>query len=74
MVNTTAEIHSVISSFFSLTFFVSYLDVDEQIEKISGWHDDGGVQRGDVTLIQTQIQVSSQTLERHNTEQGRGSE
>lgn len=58
----TAGIHSGVFFPF-LTFFVGYLDVNEQIEKVSGRHDDRRVQRGDVTLIQTQIQVSGQTLE-----------
>lgn len=39
-----------------------YLDVDEQLQEVSGRHDDGGVERDDVALVQTQIQVCSQPL------------
>lgn len=43
---------------------ICYLHVDEQIQKVFGRHDDGGVERDDIALVQTKIQVSSQPLKR----------
>lgn len=45
---------------------VRYLDVDHQLQEISGRHDDGGVERDDVALVQLQVQVGRQPL-RHDT-------
>lgn len=39
-----------------------YLDIHEQIQKISGRHDDGGVEWDDVAFVQVQIQVGGQPL------------
>ncbi len=39
-----------------------YLDVDKQLQKVSGRHDDGGVKRDDVALVQIQVQVGGQPL------------
>lgn len=36
------------------------LDVDKQLQKVFGRHDDGGVEWDDVALVQTQIQVGGQ--------------
>lgn len=41
---------------------VRYLDVDEQLQEVSGGHDDGGVEWDDVALVQIQIQVGGQPL------------
>lgn len=41
---------------------VNYLHVDEQLHKVSGRHDDGGVERDDIALVQTQIKVGGQPL------------
>lgn len=41
---------------------VCYLDIDKQVQKISGGHDNGGVEGDDVALVQTQIQVGGQPL------------
>ena len=45
----------------------SYLDIDEQLQEVSGRHDDGGVELDDVALVQTQIQVGSQPLRQKTT-------
>lgn len=39
-----------------------HLDVDEQLQQVPGRHDDGGVERDDVALVQTQVQVGRQPL------------
>lgn len=44
------------------TEVVHYLDVDDQLQKVFGRHDDGGVERDHVALVQTQIQVGGQPL------------
>jgi len=40
----------------------SHLDVAEQLQEVFGGHDDGGVERDDVALVQTQIKVGGQPL------------
>lgn len=49
-----------------LILCMRYLEVDEQLQEVSGRHDDGGVERDDVALVQTQVQVGGQPL-RHDT-------
>lgn len=41
---------------------VRHLDVDEQLQEVSWRHDDGGVERDDVALVEAQVQVGGQTL------------
>ena len=57
---------------FGLTFSAgSYLDVDEQLQEVLGGHDDGGIERGDIALIQIQIQIGSHPLQGDRTKDGR---
>lgn len=39
-----------------------YLDVDQQLQQVPGGHDDGGVEREDVALVQALVVVGGQAL------------
>ena len=41
---------------------VFHLNVDEQLQEVSGLHHDGGVQRDHVAFVQTQVQVGREPL------------
>jgi len=43
-----------------------YLDVDQELMEISGWHDNRGVQGDDVAFVQIQVEISSQPLTAKN--------
>lgn len=39
-----------------------YLDVDQQLQQVPGGHDDGGVERDDVAVVQALVVVGGQAL------------
>lgn len=40
-----------------------HLDVDQQLPQAPGWHHRGGVELGDVALVQSDVVISRETLE-----------
>lgn len=46
-----------------LTLQLCYLDIDKKLPKVAWRHHDGGVELNDVTLVQSNVVVGSQSLE-----------